>query len=73
MITEIKNKAFRALMEKEGLKDVHLYRNLEEGYHYVVSDNPNIYFNDTAIYCCKFGDQTIKNWIEDIKQLIVKE
>lgn len=70
MITEIKNKEFRTKMAKEGLEDIHLYRDLKEGYHYIVSDNPNIFLKDTMIFCCKFSDQSIKDWIKDIKHLI---
>lgn len=71
MVKEIRNKAFRALMKKEGLEKIHLYREAEQGYHYIWSDKDcTLPFRDTIIYLPYFNQQSIEMWVRDIKHLI---
>lgn len=71
MIKEITNKALRKALEAEGLGYIHLYRDGDNGYHYISSeDGHDIYLYDTAIYLPFFNQQPIAAWVEDIKRLI---
>lgn len=67
MVKEVTNKAFRNRMNKEGLSDIHLYKNTL-GYFYISSDERN--FRMDTIYINSFNQQGIDGWIEDIKSLI---
>lgn len=67
MVKEITNKAFRNRMNKEGLSDIHLYKNTF-GYFYISS--PKRDFRIDTIYINSFNQQGIDGWVEDIKSLI---
>ena len=67
MVKEITNKAFRNRMNKEGLSDIHLYKNTF-GYFYILSAKRD--FRIDTIYINSFNQQGIDGWIEDIKSLI---
>lgn len=67
MIREIKNKALRRALDKEGLKDVTLYKNGSEGYFYITCDKP-IYDSMFCIY--SFNECTIDEWVKLIKDKV---
>lgn len=70
MVKEITNKTFRKRMKDEGLEHIHLYKECTEGYHYIASDNDDVYIKETAIYLPYFSDQNVAQWIKDIKCLM---
>lgn len=72
MVREIKNKAFRNALKKEGLSFVHLYKDGTYGYHYITCDvDFGGYVKENSIYLNSFGQQPIKAWIEDIRRMII--
>lgn len=73
MVKEITNKSFRDRMKKERLNHVHLYKDCTMGYFFISSDIDNIYFTESSIYLNSFSQQSIDEWIRDIKNLVKKE
>lgn len=67
MVKEITNKTFRNRLNKEGLSDIHLYKNTF-GYFYISSAKRD--FRIDTIYINSFNQQGIDGWVEDIKSLI---
>lgn len=69
----ITNKAFRNAMKEAGLEKVQLEKG--NGYFWIWSDDKELgdkiaSIYDNAILCNSFKDQSIENWIEDIKALL---
>lgn len=72
MARDIKNKALYKALAKEGIEDVILVK--AEGYFFVTSDNEQMYeklreLESTSIYVYSFAQQSIEEWVEDIKRL----
>lgn len=65
---EIRNREFRKALKDEGLERIHLWQ--DNGYLFIWSDNPSETFYEDAIYVNKFKDQSIEQWIYDIKDIV---
>lgn len=71
----IKNKAFRNAMQKAGLESVQLEKS--DGYFYLWSTDMEVAIelaslDSTSIFCNAFKNQTIEQWIADIKAILEK-
>ena len=69
----ITNKAFRTAMKEAGLEKVQLEKG--NGYFWIWSDDEELAdriasIYDNCILCNSFKDQSIENWIDDIKALL---
>lgn len=71
---EILNRPFRTLMDREGLSDVHLIK--ADGYFYIYADGEHerslTTKQTTSIYLNSFNQQSARQWVEDIKNIINK-
>ena len=69
---EITNKAFRKALQDAGLGGVHLFKG--EGYFYIVTDaNLRQIIPNDSIYVQSFNEQSIEDWVRDIKNLLQEE
>ena len=71
----IKNKAFRKAMNAEGLESIQLEKG--NGYFYLWSTDMEIAIEIAGLYsnmimCNNFKEQTIEQWIADIKAILEK-
>lgn len=74
MSREIKNKAFREALQREGLQDVLLMKG--EGYFYLVGkEGTDMEDNllrkaETSIFVNSFNQLSIEDWIQEISNLV---
>ena len=69
----IKNRKLLEALKKEGLEDINLEK--ENGYFWIWSDDEEMNLKITSLYSNSilvnfFKDQSIENWVKDIKELL---
>jgi hypothetical protein len=72
----VKNKKLYTLLKKEGLEGIILCK--DSGYFYIDAITPemqDVVYNlyNTSIYLNSFNQQTVEEWVEDIKSLITEQ
>lgn len=75
MVREIINKQLQKALKREGINDVHLYKECTFGFFYVLQRSINYnetILKDNIIYLNSFSQQGIKDWVNDIKQILGK-
>ena len=69
----VKNRKLKEALKKEGLENINLEKG--NGYFWVWSDDEEMNLKITSLYSNSilvnsFKDQSIENWIKDIKELL---
>lgn len=69
----IKNRKLEEALKKEGLEDINLEKG--NGYFWIWSDDEEMNLKITSLYSNSilvnsFKDQSIENWVKDIKELL---
>lgn len=67
----IKNKKLLEALKKEGLEDINLEKG--NGYFWVWSDTEDLNLYSSSILVNSFKDQSIKDWVNDIKKILKDE
>ncbi len=68
---EIKNKALRTALNAAGLQQYRLWK--DNGYFHVYTDDDDLALAlthvTTSIYVCRFTDQSVDDWVRDIREI----
>lgn len=67
----IKNKKLLEALKKEGLEDINLEKG--NGYFWIWSDTKDLNLYSSSILVNSFKDQSIEDWINDIKRILKDE
>ena len=67
----IKNKKLLEALKKEGLEDINLEKG--NGYFWIWSDAKDLNLYSSSILVNSFKDQSIEDWINDIKRILKDE
>lgn len=69
----VKNRKLKEALKKEGLENINLEKG--NGYFWIWSDDEEMNLRITSLYSNSilvnsFKDQSIENWVKDIKELL---
>ena len=69
----VKNRKLKEVLKKEGLENINLEKG--NGYFWIWSDDKEMNLKITSLYSNSilvnsFKDQSIENWVKDIKELL---
>lgn len=69
----VKNRKLKEALKKEGLENINLEKG--NGYFWIWSDDEEMNLKITSLYSNSilvnsFKDQSIENWVKDIKELL---
>ena len=67
----IKNKKLLEALKKEGLEGINLEKG--NGYFWIWSDTKDLNLYSSSILVNSFKDQSIEDWINDIKRILKDE
>lgn len=67
----VKNRKLKEALKKEGLEDINLEKG--NGYFWIWSDTKDLNLYSSSILVNSFKDQSIEDWINDIKRILKDE